>query len=280
MKPQTIQIFLPTGDPNGIRIAEITSRTIQVLCIPRKILQEALKRPECNNVGLYLLFGLDEETGKEKLYIGEAEDCAIRLKSHQKNKDYWTHALVCISKTQFFTKAHVKFLEHHAHTQASKASRYILENGNIPTKSHISESVEADLLDNFETINTLCAALGYKPFNSLSEKKNRNIYFCKGKSANAKGDFTSEGFIVLKGSLINADTTKSYHKYLIDKRDQLLDQGSLEKKGDALQLTEDLQFNSPSTAALVLGRNSNGWIEWKNKEGKTLDEVERQNSDK
>jgi hypothetical protein len=277
MKPQTIQIFLPAGDPNGLSIAEVTSRTIQVLCIPRKILQDALKRPECNNVGLYFLFGLDEETGKEQMYIGEAEDCATRLKSHQKNKDFWTHALVCISKTQFFTKAHVKFLEHHAHDEASKAARYLLENGNIPTKSHISESVEADLLDNFETIRTLSAALGYKPFTPLSEKKNRNLYFCQGKSADAKGDFTSEGFIVLKGSIFHKETTRSFHKFLSDNRRKLIDQGILIENGNTLKLTEDIKFNSPSTAAAVaLGRNSNGWIEWKNKAGKTLDEVERQ----
>ena len=276
MKPQTIQIFLPTGDPNGMRIAEITSRTIQVICIPRKELNEALKRNECQNVGIYFLFGLDEENGKERLYIGEAEDCAVRLKNHQKNKDFWTHALVCISKTQFFTKAHVKFLEHYSHQEAEKAGRYLLENGNIPTKSHISESVEADLLDNFETIKTLCAALGYKPFTPFSEKKGRKLYTCKGKKAAGQGDYTSEGFVVLKGALFQKETTKSVHKYINDTRQLLIDQGTLIANGDTYKLAEDTHFKSPSTAAAcILGRSANGWTEWKNKEGKTLDEVER-----
>ena len=276
MKAQTIQIFLPQGNANGIRIAEITSRTIQVICIPRKELGEALKRPECQNVGIYFLFGEDEVSGKQQVYIGEAEDCAQRLRNHQQNKDFWTHALVCVSKTQFFTKAHVKFLENHSYIEAEKVGRYILANGNVPTKSHVSEPVIADLLDNFETITTLCATLGYKPFTALVEKKQRKLYICKGKKAVAQGDYTSEGFIVLKGATVNKETTKSSHKYLIDLRTQLIDQGILIDNGDTYKLTEDKLFSSPSTAAAcVLARNANGWVEWKNKEGKTLDEIER-----
>lgn len=33
--PKTIQIFLPGGDPRGIRIAEITTRIVQVFEIPQ-----------------------------------------------------------------------------------------------------------------------------------------------------------------------------------------------------------------------------------------------------
>ena len=32
--PKTIQIFLPGGDPRGIRIAEITTRIVQVIEVP------------------------------------------------------------------------------------------------------------------------------------------------------------------------------------------------------------------------------------------------------
>ena len=31
MTPKTIQIFLPGGDPRGIRVAEITTRIVQVI---------------------------------------------------------------------------------------------------------------------------------------------------------------------------------------------------------------------------------------------------------
>ena len=37
-RPQTIQIFLPSGDPQGIRIAEITTRIVRVIEVPRSLL--------------------------------------------------------------------------------------------------------------------------------------------------------------------------------------------------------------------------------------------------
>jgi hypothetical protein len=43
-----------------------------------------------------------------------------------------------------------------------------------------------------------------------------------------------------------------------------------------LVFQEDYIFNSPSAAAVTIkGRASNGWTAWKNKEGKTLDELKR-----
>jgi hypothetical protein len=42
--------------------------------------------------------------------------------------------------------------------------------------------------------------------------------------------------------------------------------------GDKLVLTSDITFSSPSTAAdFCIGSSNNGWLVWKDKEGKTLD---------
>ena len=35
--PKTIPIFLPGGDPHGIRIAETTTRIVQVIEVPRNL---------------------------------------------------------------------------------------------------------------------------------------------------------------------------------------------------------------------------------------------------
>jgi hypothetical protein len=40
--PKTIQIFLPSGEPHGISIAEITTRIVQVIRMPRCLLAEFL----------------------------------------------------------------------------------------------------------------------------------------------------------------------------------------------------------------------------------------------
>lgn len=52
MRPQTIQIYLPSGDPAGIRIAEITTRTVRIFEVPRSLMAEFRKRPESKQVGV------------------------------------------------------------------------------------------------------------------------------------------------------------------------------------------------------------------------------------
>lgn len=155
---KTIQIFLPDGNPRSIKIAEITSRTVQAVLFPRSKIEEASSRNELNNVGVYLLFGPNEN--KPSVYIGEAENVMQRLKQYNKSKDFWTHAIAFTSKTQYFTKTHIKYLEWFCCEKALSANRYSLENGNSPTKPHVSESVEADLMDNFDTMQILISTLG------------------------------------------------------------------------------------------------------------------------
>jgi len=84
-RPQTIQFFLPQGEPRGIRIADITTRIVQAVLVPRSKLAEAAKREEIKSVGVYFLFGEPEEAAKPVVYIGEAEDCYKRFMQHNAN---------------------------------------------------------------------------------------------------------------------------------------------------------------------------------------------------
>ena len=278
-KGKTIQIYLPDGNPRSIKIADITSRTIQTILIPRSSLEEVSKREEVQSVGVYFLIGSSEDTAKPILYIGEAENVISRLKQHNQKKEFWNVALVAVSKTQFFTKSHVKFLEWYCYESAKKADRYSLENGQIPTKSYIPEPVEADLMDNFETIKVLVSTLGYPIFDTIAKPKaKKDILTCKGKDAEAQGEYTEDGFVVFEGSTSNIDESNSISKWISTMRTKLQDQGVLKKDGNVLVFSSNYLFNSPSGAAgVVLGRSANGWIEWKYQDGKTLDEVKRQN---
>ena len=279
---KTIQIFLPDGNPRGVKIAEFTSRTIQVVLVPRAQLGFACTRSELKNVGLYLLFGDTSGGNLPMLYIGEAEDCASRIKQHNKLKDWWGGgALVCVSKTAEFTKAHVKYLEWYCHQQAAIAGRYRRENGNVPPKSHVSESVVADLMDHFESIRTLTSTLGYPLFDLIQQPKSKDVLTCKGKKARASGEYTEDGLFVLAGSIANRIFTKSSHDYIEAMRDGLIEDGIMEIiDEETLRFVKDHVFNSPSQAAsVVLARTANGWIEWKYPDEKTLDEVKRNNID-
>ena len=277
-RPQTIQIFLPNGSPRGIKIAEITNRVVKAVLIPRNQLENAAKRPEVNNVGLYFLFGISDESAKPLVYIGEAEDCWERLKQHNRSKEFWSHACLIVSKINAFTKAHVKYLEHIAVKAAQEVNRYTTENGNIPNAPYITESMDADLLDSFETIKILLSTLGYPLFDSLNKKEvsNKEILYLEARGVKIEGDLIDDGFVVFKDSEFSANHTKSCHDYIIRLRQRLIETAIVEKKGEKFLFKENYVFNSPSTAAgVVLGRSTNGWTAWKNKNGKTLDELKR-----
>ena len=60
-----------------------------------------------------------------------------------------------------------------------------------------------------------------------------------------------------------------------DKREGLLQEYTA-MDGDKRVMSSDKTFTSPSTAAsFCLGRPSNGWADWKDKDGNTLDSVYR-----
>ena len=271
---KTIQIYLPDGNPRGIKIAEITSRTVQAVLLPRSSLDLAFTRPELDNVGIYLLLGTEE--AKSKVYIGEAENCLNRLKQHNKSKDFWTHAIVFTSKTSFFTKTHIKFLEWLSYDYALKANRYALENSNIPTKPHLSESVESDLYDNFETMQILSSTLGYPVFDIIKKATKKELIECSGRGIEAQGEYTEDGLVVFSGSKASKTTTSSIGGWVVNLREELLASKILFEDGDSYTFSKDYIFSSPSAAAaVVLGRAANGWTSWKYKDGKTLDEVKR-----
>lgn len=275
-KPQSIQVFLPDGEARGIRVAEITTRIVNVVCIPRNKLNEAKSRKEVSRVGIYFLFGDDAGISKPVAYIGEAEDVYRRLKDHNSNKDFWNTAVVVTSKDANLNKACAKYLEWYCYKKANEINRFKIENNNEPTKCAISESDEAYALDFYDNMDILLALLGYPIFESLKKKKHAEIFYCKGKKALAMGEYTDEGFLVLAKSKANIEETKSIATGIVKKRKMLIDDGIMKKDGDIYIFTEDFLFTSPSTASdVVLASSSNGWTAWKTKEGKTLDSAKR-----
>ena len=275
--PRTIQFFLPDGNARSIRIAEITSRIVQAIQIPRNKLSEAGKRKETRNVGVYFLFGENEKTGEPTVYIGEAEDCHNRLVQHNRGKDFWETAVIIKSKTSSYTKAHTKYLEWYCYEEAVKANRYALDNSTVPAKPFVSEPVEADLMDNYETIKVLLSSLGFPVLEQLVESsKPSEMLYCKGRGVEATGQYLDDGFLVFKGSGCRTELVPSAGNYIKNSQRRIKDGGIIELKGDKYIFVKDYLFGSPSMAACaVLGGDVNGWTYWKDTEGRTLDELKR-----
>lgn len=102
-RPQTIQIYLPSGNPAGIRIASLTTRTVRVFDVPRSLLGEFLKEPESRQVGLYFLFGAAETDERPQAYVGQSGNVGFRLQQHAASKDFWNKAMVAVSLTNEWT---------------------------------------------------------------------------------------------------------------------------------------------------------------------------------
>ena len=280
--PQTIQIFLPGGDPRGIRIAEITTRIVQVIEVPRSLLQDFLKMEESAQVALYFLFGVEADGSEPKVYIGQTGDLRARLVKHNQTKDFWERALVLISRTNSLTQTHALFLEWYSLQAARAAGRYVDENGNSGSKPHTPAPLQADCLEIFDTGRTLLATLGYPIFDSVvssSTTQPVEVFHCRSAGIDARGLYTPEGFVVLKGSVGRIANQPSIIGTSSERfRQKLFDFGVLKEEGDKAVVQKDHLFGSPSMACIaVLGRQANGWKEWKSADGVTLDELKRSN---
>jgi hypothetical protein len=120
------------------------------------------------------------------------------------------------------------------------------------------------------------ATLGHPIFDQIRKPQKKDILYCKGKEAKAEGEYTEDGMIVFAGSTANKEEARSAGVYVKKWREQLIKDGDLIDKDNVFEFSENHIFQSPSTAAaVILGRNANGWIEWKYKDGKTLKEVKR-----
>ena len=249
-KPQTIQIFLPDGSPRSVKIAEITNRVVKAILVPRNKLEYIASRNELKNVGVYFLFGESADKAKPMVYIGEAEDCLDRLKQHNRTKEFWNYAVAMVSKINAFTKSHAKYLEHVAIDQAKVSNRFETENQTAPGKPFVTESMEADLIDSFDTIKILLSTLGFPVYDKISKElfTTKELLILNGRNIKAEGDLIDDGFVVFKGSQAKKETVPSCHEYLINLRLKLLkDQIMIEKAGN-YEFVQDYIFNSPSTA--------------------------------
>jgi predicted GIY-YIG superfamily endonuclease len=283
-RAQTIQIFLPAGDPRGIRIAEITTRIVQLVEVPRSLLSDFIAMPESAQVAAYFLFGESEENASPKVYIGQTGDLRKRLMSHNKEKDFWQRCLVLVSKTHSLTQTHALFLEWLCIQDAKKIGRYVVENGNDGSRPHTPAPLEADCIEILETGKTLLSTLGYPLFESISKplevaEKEEILYLTRG-GCEAQGEYRPEGFVVFKNSLGRSEVTPSFSKHTFFKlRNDLVAQGKIAIEGEKLVFHEDILFSTPSgAAAVVCGGAANGWTEWKNAQGKTLDQLKRTNN--
>ena len=96
--PFTIRIFVPDGDPEGVRLIDRMNWTGIGLAFPRVKWPEIKQRSEFLRTGVYILVGYTEEDDDlPTIYIGQADGLRSRIHSHVQNKDFWI-GVSCLSR--------------------------------------------------------------------------------------------------------------------------------------------------------------------------------------
>lgn len=276
---KTITTYLIDWSPTWIKTVELSNRIWKCVIIPRSKLKEMKERQEMTQPAIYFLFWIDEEW-KNLAYIWEAENLINRLWNHDTNKDFWDIVIAFVSKDNNLTKADVKFLEAKAIEKAKKTNRYKLLNWIEPIPNNLPEYQVSTMNEFLENIDLLISAIWFpilKEIVSPNENSDQdNIFSIKTRGTSWKWAYTDEWFLIFKWSKWIAEVVKSFQWKAKRLRDELLEKWIIKIEWEYIIFIEDYLWSSPSFSASILTwRPTNWWIEWKNKDWKTLDEIER-----
>lgn len=293
---KSINLFLMDGDANGRMKCTLANWTGISYKIPRTELDKCKDRDDLRQSGVYFLFGTSDQTGEPVVYIGQAgarkngEGILNRLQEHKRNpdKDYWTEAVVFTTSNNSFGPTEISYLENRFCNLAIAAKRYEVKNGNDPTSGHITEEKESELEEFVDYAKLIMGTLGHKVFIPLTKAEfvdtpvgteqvgtGEDALFYLSRTIkqynitiHAQARQTSEGFVVLTGSIVSPENDNTILPGVKEKRKNA-------KVDEQHILQEDVLFSSPSSAAMfVIGKSANGWTSWKTRDGRTLHDLE------
>jgi hypothetical protein len=290
---KNFNLFLMDGEVTGRIKCTLSNWTGLAYKVPRPYLEKCKDRQDLKQSGVYFLFGKNDD-GDDEVYIGQAgirkngEGVLFRVSEHLKDEIYFSDAVMLTTQNNSFGPTEISYLENKFTNMAIDVDRYKVRNGNDPNPGNVTEEKESELEDFIEYSKMVLGVLGYKIFvpivDKLSKEKNENnndekesiLYLSRksGKSnrqIEAKCKRTDEGFVVLKGSMIDVIDSPAIPKSIKELREECIDKNEIVDG----KLNKNYLFNSPSyAAAFVLGTNANGRTSWKNEKGITLKDLE------
>lgn len=270
-----LETIYHNGQSDGIRIIRRQLSTMTTYVIPRPLLSEAKRISGMNRPGIYYLINERDDNQIAEIYIGQTRNGIDRLSDHDRKKTFWNKAIMFLADSKTFSLDMISGLEAYAITKASEAKRYNVENSVNP--KYVIDEYDIPLIEEvYEEIKFIMATQGYKMENVKDTIREEDIWHTTRNGICALGVYDGEHFEVLEGSEIDFGRKVHLAKYN-EQRKELLDKGNIVCGANGKYILKTtLRFNSPSGASdFVLGGSTNGWVEWKNKEEKTLDEIYR-----
>lgn len=268
----TMTIQLIDGEPDGIGICRIEGESLVAVIVPREKLQEAKRLPNLPYRGIYYL--LDEDHGVlGRVYAGQTTQGLFRLESHRAKKEFWNKAIMFLDDDNNIDRDTLDALEAKAIDYVRNHGSYETDNTYTP-KPRLNPYKEKRVEQLHRGVLFRMKALGYDLDRSYSGPfGSAHLFHTEKCDIHAQGTYDKESgqFTVLAGSEIALDRPVLKNRRAMQARSEIF--------GDARQrmtLNDDVVFLSPSMAAVfVLGGSQNGWIEWIDELGQTLDRVYR-----
>ena len=293
-----ITIFLVKGTADSVWKVEKGNWNGIALAANRTNHSDLQEVDEFAGPGVYLMIGLNEKEPEnlihpEQIYIGETNDLSRRFKQHLRDEDmsFWNRSIIFTTKDASLNTAHFGYLEARLIKLAKGADRAKPKNsndGSLPVLSDLDIAVAEGFL---AEILLICPMLGVQVFqkpgeqvfsrsderpSADSQSQTSPRLHLVSKKIKAEGAETANGFVVYKDSCGQVEVVPSFDDYYASRlRAALCDKGILIREGDHLRLVKDYEFSSPSAAAAVLlGRASNGRLDWKSADGRTLKDLQ------
>ena len=285
MRPFSLRIFVPSGDPTGVLIATRDDGIGKATLFSRALLGEVKGRKEWGLPGIYIL------VGQSKMYIGEGDPVGKRLEDHVSKKTFWERALFFTADNRL-NKAHIQHLESRLVKLALEVQVVTLDNGNQPQPPALGEEEYAFAENVLADLLLMLPLLGFSQFEVLTSveeegseeisdgvefisRKRVSVYSALPRGLLFRGAYkearavieTVEGGVLLKaGSIVVADPVPSFDVYVpgyAQMRRQLIESGVIANQNQKMSVTRDQFFASASAAAaIVKGVSSNAdlWI--------------------
>jgi hypothetical protein len=290
MRPFSIKIFVPSGDPEGVRVVSRDDWPGKAVLFPRELLPEVKGRREYQQPGVYLL------SGGKKLYVGEGDPVGDRLGNHSRNKQFWKKAVFFTAEGGRLNKAHVQHLESRLIALARDAGLAELDNENQPQTPALSEEEYASAENFLREILLMLPLLGFWQFDDDRQEedeaeiqeeaqqvvtnkragKRAGLYsslprgmlfhFQGTAKLQASLELVDAGVIIKAGSLAVLEPKQHFEIHgatYAAKRRELIESGILQAQGNSLIFTQDQFLSSASAAAsIIAGQNHNAdhWI--------------------
>lgn len=274
---RTLKLYLVDGTPSGVITAELGVSSVRGAVASRTALPELIRREEATRTGVYLLVGPDPDLpGRQLVYVGEGDQVKTRLAAHDADeaKEFFTRAVLIVSKDENLTKAHGRYLESRIIAAIRGAGRAKLVNGTEPPFKGLPEPEIADMERVLDEIEILLPVLGFDVLQPTSgdqtpvagARSPAPTFIADIKKAKARAVERGGEFVVLADSTALRRESDAIPQSVKDARKALIEAGALvpDADNDLYRFVQDASFGSPSGAsAAIAGRADNGRTTWR-----------------